>query len=270
MKEELKYSDKNNISHNWINLVKPSEYKINKLNYSNANFTIEPLDKGFATTLANSLRRIMLSSIYGTAICAVKIDGVQHEYSTIEGVKEDVSEIILNLKSVNIKGNLGFDEKKFTLPIIKKGIIRASMIQINSGFEIMNPSLIILTVTKNIRLDIELIIKSGKGYVTSYEHKLEHLEGSYIFIDSIFSPVEKCSFNIENSRVGSKTEFDKLVLNVTTNGTINVEIIPALAAKILYEQLKIFINFNEIKIISKKKNKKLYFNKNLLRRVNDL
>ena len=267
MHEEIQ---KTNISLNWVSLIKPADYTIEEVGENSAVFHIEPLEKGFGITLGNSLRRILLSSLQGTAICAVKISGVEHEYSTIDHVQEDVVEIILNLKSVVIKGNTGFNNKKFTLNVTKKGPITAGMIDVVTGFEIVNPDLVICNATKDIKLNMEFIIASGKGYKVASEHSEVDYGNDFIAIDSIFSPVSKCSFKISNSRVGSKTEYDKLSLKVETNGSIKAELALALAAKIFQEQLQVFISFKEVEEVEKPKEKKIPFDVNLLRKVSDL
>jgi DNA-directed RNA polymerase subunit alpha len=267
MKEEIK---KNNISLNWIDLTKPTEYTAEHLNTKNAIFHIEPLEKGFGVTLGNSLRRVLLSSLQGTAICAVKIYGVEHEYSTMDCVQEDIIEIILNLKSIIIKGSAGFSSKKFTLNVTKKGEITAGMINVTPGFEIINPDLVICNTSASIKLEMDMMVVSGKGYKVSGDHDRLNNADDLIFIDSIFSPVSKCSFDITNSRVGSKTEYDKLSLNITTNGSIKPDLALALAAKIFQEQLQVFINFKEVREIEKPKKKKVPFDINLLKKVSDL
>jgi len=267
MYEEIQ---KANISSNWVSLIKPASYNIEEIDESCSIFHIEPLERGFGTTLGNSLRRILLSSLQGTAISAVKIAGVDHEYSTIENIKEDVIEIVLNLKSIVIKGNAGFTNKKFTLNTSKKGAITAGMISTVDGFEIVNPDLIICHATKDKELNMEFMITSGKGYRTANEHNDLEDRNGFITIDSIFSPVSKCSFNVSNSRVGSKTEYDKLSLKIETNQSIRADLALALAAKIFQEQLQVFINFKEVKEIEKPKEKKIPFDANLLKKVSDL
>jgi len=267
MHEEIQ---KANISLNWVNLIKPASYNAEEDGNNSSVFNIEPLEKGFGTTLGNSLRRVLLSSLQGTAICAVKIVGAEHEYSTIENIKEDVVEIILNLKSVIISGNAGFGSKKFTLNSSKKGAITAGMIRTTDEFKIVNPDLVICNTTKDVKLVMEFIVTSSKGYKVADEHDRSEYSTDFIAIDSIFSPVNRCSFKISNSRVGSKTEYDKLSLKVETNGSIKPELALALAAKILQEQLQVFISFKEVEDIEKPKEKKIPFDINLLKKVSDL
>ena len=259
-----------NISLNWVSLIKPASYSVEEIDKKAAIFHIEPLEKGFGVTLGNSLRRILLSSLQGTSISAVKISGVEHEYSTIDNVVEDVVEIILNLKSIVIKGNTGYNHKKFTLSASKKGSITAGMIQKMGNFEIVNPDLVICTTTRDKKLDMEFIITSGKGYKTANEHDSSDYGENFICIDSIFSPVDKCSFQIANSRVGSSTEYDKLSLRIETNGSLEPDLALALASKIFQDQLQVFINFQEVEEVKKPKEKKMPFDPNLLKKVCDL
>lgn len=268
MQEE---TQKANISSNWVGLIKPANYKIEEIEQENKFiFHIEPLEKGFGTTLGNSLRRILLSSLQGTAISAVRISGVEHEYSTIENVKEDLVEIIINLKSIVIKGNAGFDKKKFSLNVSKKGLITAGMIKTTDDFKIVNPDLVICHATKDIKLDMEFIVTSGKGYKIASENSVLEYGHNFIAIDSIFSPISRCSFAVSNSRVGSSTEYDKLSLHIETNGSIRADLALALAAKIFQDQLQVFINFKEVEELKKPKEKIIPFDVNLLKKVSDL
>jgi len=243
----------NNISRNWINLVKPLQYNIKKQSHTSSSFTIEPLEKGFGITLANSLRRIMLSSIYGISICAFLINNISNEFSSVSGIKEDISEIILNLKSVFIRGNPSFKEETFTMIFNDIGEVKAKDIKFHDKLFVINTEKKLFTITKKTNITLKLIVKSGKGYVTSEEQKLLECNNMYIPIDSIFSPLKKCFFSIEKSRIGIKNEFEKLILNIVTNGTIDPEMVLSLSAKILQEQLKIFIKFEDDKDIEEKK-----------------
>lgn len=260
---------KNNISFNWVNLVKPSNYKSKKLNNCTTLFLIEPLERGFGITLGNSIRRILLSSLQGSAICAVKIPGIRHEYSNLNFIQEDTTQVILNLKSVTVKGHTAFDKKNFFLYSNKKGTLKSCMIRTPPEFNILNPDLIICNLIKKVSLVLYLIIISGKGYKTAREHDLI-LDSSYIKIDSIFSPISNCFFEVYNSRIGSKIEYDKLLFTIKTNGALEPNLAIALAAKIFQEQLQIFINFKYVYNIHKPKKEKIPFNKNLLRKIADL
>ena len=210
-------------------------------------FVVEPLERGYGITLGNSLRRIMLSSLPGAAVSQVKIDGVQHEFSTIPGVKEDVTEIIMNIKSLAIKNDSESNEPKTAfIDYEGEGVVRASDIQIDSDIEIMNPDLVIATLSgKETRLFIELTITKGRGYVSSDRNKTPDLKIGVIPIDSIYTPVDRVNVAVENTRVGQQTDFDKLTLDVTTDGTIAPDEAVSLAAKVLSEHLSVFINLSE-------------------------
>lgn len=211
-------------------------------------FVVEPLERGYGTTLGNSLRRIMLSSLPGTAVSHIKIDGVVHEFSSIPGVKEDVTEIIMNIKSLAIKNNSETDEVK-TAYIEASGecVVTAADIQVDSDIEIMNPDQVIATLSggPDCRLYIEMTIVNGRGYVSSDKNKREDLPINVIAIDSIFTPVERVNIKIENTRVGQITDFDKLTLEIYTDGTIEPSDAVSLAAKVLSDHLKSFINLSD-------------------------
>jgi len=251
-------------------MIKPTEFRIKDTGDKNLNvFEIEPLERGYGTTLANSLRRVLMSSLNGTAISAFRIEGVQHEYSTIEHVQEDVVEIVLNLKGVVFKGNAGYDLKKFSLRAKKKGVVTAGMIATLEGFEVANPEHVVCNLTTDTELQIDLIVRSGKGYATANEQNCSDFGNGFIKVDSLFTPVRNCSFEVESSRIGAKTEYDKLLLTVETNGSLEPELALALAAKIIQEQMKTFICFNDVKEIVKPIKTALPFDKNLLRKVDD-
>ena len=211
-------------------------------------FVVEPLERGYGTTLGNSLRRIMLSSLPGTAVSHIKIDGVVHEFSSIPGVKEDVTEIIMNIKSLAIKNNSETDEVK-TAYIEASGecVVTAADIQVDSDIEIMNPDQVIATLSggSDCRLYIEMTIVNGRGYVSSEKNKREDLPINVIAIDSIFTPVERVNIAIENTRVGQITDYDKLTVEVYTDGTIEPSDAVSLAAKVLSDHLKSFINLSD-------------------------
>lgn len=210
-------------------------------------FVVEPLERGYGITLGNSLRRIMLASLPGAAVSKVKIDGVQHEFSSIPGVKEDVTEIIMNIKSLAIKDDSDSDEpKKAHIDFTGEGIVRASDIVFTEGVEVMNPEQVIATVSgKNSGLYMDLTITKGRGYVSSDKNKDETTPIGTIAIDSIYTPVERVNITVENTRVGQMTDYDKLTLDVYTNGTLGPDDAVSLAAKVLSEHLKLFINLSE-------------------------
>ena len=231
-----------------LNFEKPiykiTEYVEDK-NYG--KFELEPLERGFGTTLGNALRRIMLSSMPGSAIVAVKIDGVMHEFQTMEGIVEDVTTIVLNLKNIVVKNHT---EEEVTLKLYadKEGVVTAGDIEENSDVEIINKDQVIATIAKGGKLDMELIVANGRGYVPSNENKkyIEDQKIGFIPIDALYSPIERISYEIDNARVGQDASYDKLIMEVFTNGSIRPEEAMALAAKIMIEHLNIVTNLSEI------------------------
>ena len=231
-----------------LNFEKPV-YKITEYVESNnyGKFELEPLERGFGTTIGNALRRIMLSSMPGSAIVAVKIDGVAHEFQTMEGVVEDVTTIILNLKNVVVKNHTE-EEKILRLSVSGEKTVTAGDIQTSADVEIMNPDQVIATVSKGGKLDMELIVANGRGYVPSNENKkyVENTKLGYIPIDALYSPIERVSYEVESARVGQDANYDKLIMNVYTKGSIRPEEAMALSAKIMIEHLNIITNLSEI------------------------
>lgn len=210
-------------------------------------FVVEPLERGYGITLGNSLRRIMLSSLPGVAVSQVKIEGVLHEFSSIPGVKEDVTEIIMNVKSLAIKNNSDANEVKTAyIEYEGEGVVRASDIQVDQDIEILNPDLVIATLSgKDTKLYMELTITRGRGYVGADKNKTDDLPIGVIAIDSIYTPVERVNVTVENTRVGQITDYDKLTLDVFTNGTLVPDEAVSLAAKVLSEHLSLFIDLSE-------------------------
>jgi DNA-directed RNA polymerase subunit alpha len=210
-------------------------------------FVVEPLERGYGITLGNSLRRIMLSSLPGAAVSQIKIDGVLHEFSSIPGVKEDVTEIIMNVKSLAIKNNSETDEPKTAyIEFNGEGVVHASDIQVDQDIEIMNPDQVIATLCgKDTKLYMELTITRGRGYISAEKNKSDALPIGVIAIDSIYTPVERVNVTIENTRVGQVTDYDKLTLDVNTNGTLSPDEAISLAAKVLSEHLSLFIDLSE-------------------------
>ena len=231
-----------------LNFEKPiykiTEYVENK-NYG--KFELEPLERGFGTTLGNALRRIMLSSMPGSAIVAVKIDGVMHEFQTMEGIVEDVTTIVLNLKNIVVKNNTK-EEVILKLFADREGVVTAADIEENADVEIINKDQVIATIAKGGKLDMELIVANGRGYVPSNENKkyIENQKIGFIPIDALYSPIERISYEIDNARVGQDASYDKLIMEVFTNGSIKPEEAMALAAKIMIEHLNIITNLSEI------------------------
>ncbi len=212
-------------------------------------FVVEPLERGYGTTLGNSLRRIMLSSLPGAAVSHVKIDGVLHEFSSIPGVKEDVTEIVMNLKSLAIKNSSSTDEPKTAyIEFEGEGVVTAADIRVDSDIEIMNPETVIATLNggADSKLYMELTISKGRGYASADKNKNDELPIGVIPIDSIYTPVERVNLTVENTRVGQITDFDKLTLDVYTNGTLVPDEAVSLAAKVLNEHLKLFIDLSEV------------------------
>ncbi len=212
-----------------------------------SSFVIEPLERGYGTTLGNSLRRIMLSSLPGAAVSSVKIEGVLHEFSTIEGVKEDVTEIILNIKKLAIKNTSETNEPKIAyIEVSGEGVVTGADIQADSDIEIINKDLLIATLSgKNSKLFMELTITKGRGYIQADKNKFEDQPIGVIPIDSIYTPVDRVNLKVENTRVGNVTDYDRLTLEVITNGTLTSEEAVSLAAKVLNEHLNLFIGLSD-------------------------
>ena len=231
-----------------LNFEKPiykiTEY-IDDKNYG--KFELEPLERGFGTTLGNALRRIMLSSMPGSAIIAVKIDGVMHEFQTMDGIVEDVTTIVLNLKNVVVRNN-SKELKTLKLYSDKEGIVTAGDIETDSDVEIINKDQVIATVAKGGKINMDILVANGRGYVPSNENKkyLEDKEIGYIAIDAIYSPIERVSYEVENARVGQDANYDKLIMEVYTKGSIRPEEAMALSARIMIEHLNIITDLNEI------------------------
>lgn len=211
-------------------------------------FVVEPLERGYGLTLGNSLRRIMLSSLVGTAVSSVKIEGVLHEFSSVPGVKEDVTEIIMNIKQLAIKNNGNSSEPvEAHIDFTGECVVKASDIKVDPDIEIVNPDLVIahLNGGADCKLVMQLTITNGRGYVSSEKNKNEDQPVGVIAVDSIYTPVERVNMAVENTRVGQDTDFDKLTLDIFTNGTIAPDEALSLAAKVLSEHLKVFINLSE-------------------------
>ncbi len=211
-------------------------------------FVVEPLERGYGITLGNSLRRIMLSSLPGAAVSQIKIEGVLHEFSAIPGVKEDVTEIVMNIKELAIRNNSSSDEPKTAyIEFEGEGVVTAADIQVDSDIEIINPDLVIahLNGGNDCKLYMELTITKGRGYVSSDKNKTPETPIGKIAVDSIYTPVERVNMTVEDTRVGQVTDFDKLTLDVYTNGTMGPDEAVSMAAKVLSEHLNLFINLSE-------------------------
>ena len=259
------------VAQNWKSLIKPNKLNIeNNDDKSVTTITAEPLEKGYALTIGNALRRILLSSVQGSAITAIQIDGVLHEFSSIKGVREDVTDIVLNVKLLSIKV-MSDGPKKLILDAVGPGIIKAKDIQPNSEVEILNPNLVICHLDENTKSHMELIANSGKGYFPAEKNKADDAPLGLISIDSLFSPVKKVSYKVENAREGKALDYDKLVMKVETDGSVSAEDAVAFAARIFQEQLSLFVNFDEPKEVEKKPQiTEPEYNKNLLKKVDEL
>lgn len=259
------------IQDNWKELIKPNKVNIKPgkdVNLS-ATFTVEPLERGFGHTMGNSLRRILLSSLQGSAITHIKIDGVLHEFSTIEGVSEDVADIILNLKSLAIRSH-ATEPKTVRLNVKGPAVVTAADIDTGADIDVINTSHVIATLGEGAEMNMELTISSGKGYSPAAEHMSDTKEVGVIPIDAVFSPIRRVSFKVSDARVGQATDYDKLTMEVESNGVVTPEDAVAYAARILQDQLSLFINFEEVVEEVTVKEEDLDINPNLLMKVDEL
>ena len=227
------------------------DYKVKEYIESShyGKFEIEPLERGFGTTLGNALRRVMLSSLPGDAITSVKIDGVAHEFQKIDGVIEDVTAIVLNLKSIVLKNHSTTEGKKIRLSVNTPGVVTAGDIEKDADIEILNPEQVIATLAEGGSLNMEMTVGNGRGYVRADENKIlldTKSKPNVIAIDSLYSPIERINYEVENARVGQNNNFDKLIMEVWTNGSITPEESIALASRILIEHFEVLANLNEI------------------------
>jgi DNA-directed RNA polymerase subunit alpha len=230
-----------------MNFEKPN-YKITEYDQSKnyGKFELEPLERGFGTTIGNALRRVMLSSMPGSAVVSVKIDGVLHEFQKIDGVREDVMNIILNIKSLVVK-NYSNTKKVMKLSVAKEGVVTAGDIEHDADIEIVNPDLVICNLVKDGKINMELTVENGRGYVDAAENKRTYGdEIGVIYVDALYSPIDKVAFEVESARVGHNENFDKLIMYVNTNGSITPEESMALASRILIEHLNIVADLNQI------------------------
>lgn len=258
----------------WRNLVLPKEVVTEELseNQRYARFVLEPLERGFGVTIGNALRRILLSAIQGAAVTSMRIEGVQHEFSTLPGVYEDVTQIVLNLKKLRLKVHTD-DARTLTLPITGKGKYTAGMIETGPDVEVLNPDLHIIELTEDKKLKIEIDIDLGRGYVLADQNKRPDRPVGTIFVDSLFSPVIKVNYTVENTRVGQRTDYDRLTLEVTTDGSLSPEESIGYSAKLLADHLRYFIHIDEdiVPIEEKKEDEETVKIRNLLNtRVDEL
>src|ERR1700733_10350915 len=234
------------IQRNWQTLIKPKQLAIEPGEDPARAATVvaEPLERGFGLTLGNALRRVLLSSLQGAAVTSMQIEGVLHEFSSIPGVLEDVTDIVLNVKSIGLRMH-GEGPKRMRLRATGPGEVRAGVIETGHDIEILNPDLVICTLDTGARMAMELTVEIGKGYVPATENRPEDAPIGLIPVDALYTPVRKVAYRVENTRVGQETDLDQLVLRVETNGAVTPEDAVALAARILQDQLQLFINFEE-------------------------
>src|SRR3954469_34915 len=258
---------------NWQELIKPNKLKTESGHDAGRVATIvaEPLERGFGLTLGNSLRRVLLSSLQGAAVTAISIEGVLHEFSSIQGVREDVTDIVLNVKMISLRMHAE-GPKRVSLRKQGPGEVKAGDIQTTADIEILNPDLVLCTLDEKVDFRMELTIATGKGYVPADRNRPEDAPIGLIPVDSLFSPVKKVSYKVENTREGQILDYDKLTMTVETDGSVTAEDSVALAARILQDQLAVFINFEEPKkaIEDTAKHPELAFNAALLKKVDEL
>ncbi|MBI1954203.1 MAG: DNA-directed RNA polymerase subunit alpha [Proteobacteria bacterium] len=260
------------IQKNWQQLIKPYKLNVQYLDphLREAEVIAEPLERGFGLTLGNSLRRILLSSLQGAAFTSIKIDGVHHEFSSIPGVREDVTDIVLNIKTIPVKLNSELP-KRVKINVTGPGVIKSKDIQCTSEVEVLDNDIVICHLDEGAKLNMELTVESGKGYVPANHMMSDDNPIGLIRVDAIFSPVRKVHYKVEQTRVGQRTDYDKLTMRIATNGSIKPDDALAYAARILQDQFQNFINFEEPKYIEKSvEEEELPFNRNLLRQVDEL
>ncbi|MEG8229661.1 DNA-directed RNA polymerase subunit alpha [Candidatus Rickettsia tasmanensis] len=259
------------LSKNWNTLIKPNKVAYENFPETNnkAKIVVEPLERGFGLTLGNAMRRVLLSSLQGAAITSIKIPAIEHEFSSIPGVKEDVSEVILNIKGIKVKMHVA---EKCIIKLKATGpcVVTAGMIETGHDVEILNPDHVICDLAKDKQFEMELTCKVGKGYVLSTNSYEDNLPIGEIAIDALFNPIKSVTYKVENTRVGQVTDYDKLIMFVETNGDLLPEMAVGLAARILQEQLQLFISFEEQEEDKQVKTDVLPFSPYLLKRVDEL
>ena len=258
---------------NWETLIKPKAFEVEEetLTSTYGRFHVEPFERGFGITIGNSLRRILLSSLQGAAITTASIKGVLHEFSTIPGVREDVTDIILNIKEILVKMH-SLGPEVLRLKMTKAGEVKAGDIEPNANVEILNPDHHLATLSADGEMEIEMTVKWGRGYVPAERNREEGQPIGTIPIDALFSPIRRVNYNVTHTRVGQLTDYDRLTMEVWTNGSVAPRDAVAFAAKILKEQLSVFINFDEEEAAPKSipKEEKTSLNENLFRSVDEL
>jgi len=258
------------IQKNWSELIKPNKLDIVSSSPTKAVIVAEPLERGYGLTLGNALRRVLLSSLQGAAVTAVQIDGVLHEFSSIAGVREDVTDMVLNIKEIAIRME-GEGPKRMVMRKEGPGVVTAGDIQTVGDVEILNPDLVICTLDEGTEIRMELTVNTGKGYVPAERNRAEDAPIGLIPVDSLYSPVRKVSYKIDATREGEVLDYDKLTLTVETNGAVTPEDAVAYAARIIQDQLSIFVNFDEpVKEEIQEEVQELAFNPALLKKVDEL
>ncbi len=258
---------------NWTDLIKPNKLDIvpGANPARQATVVAEPLERGFGLTLGNAMRRVLLSSLQGAAVTSIQIEGVLHEFSSIPGVREDITDVVLNVKSMALRMH-SEGPKRMTLTATGPGEVTASQIETGPDIEIMDPDHVLMTLDQGARVVMELTVESGKGYVPAAQNRAADAPIGLIPVDALFSPVKKVSYQVGNARVGERTDLDKLTMEIETNGAVNAEDTVALAARILQDQLQLFVNFEEPQAVQQIEvvQEDLEFNRNLLRKVDEL
>ena len=256
---------------NWKSLIQPTkQVHVSEGNRNVATLVAEPLERGFGMTLGNSLRRVLLSSLQGAAVTAIQVEGVLHEFSSIPGVREDVTDIILNIKGLALRMHSDLP-KKVRLRAEGPGEVTAKQIETGADIEVMNPDLVICTLDRGAHLSMELTVETGRGYIPAAALRKEDTPIGLMPIDALFSPIRKVAYKVENSRVGQVTDYDKLSLTVETDGSMTPEDAIAISARILQDQMQLFINFEEPRqAVQQEAVGELPFNRNLLRKVDEL
>ena len=258
------------IQKNWQELIKPNKIEFSSTERTRATLVAEPLERGFGLTLGNALRRVLLSSLRGAAVTAVQIDGVLHEFSSIPGVREDVTDIVLNIKEIAI-GMEGDEPKRMVVRKQGPGTVLAGDIQTVGDIEILNPGHVICTLDEGAEIRMEFTVANGKGYVPADRNRAEDAPIGLISVDSLYSPVKKVSYKVENTREGQVLDYDRLIMTLETDGSVSGEDATAFAARILQNQLSVFINFDEPqKEVEEVQATELAFNPSLLKKVDEL
>ena len=258
------------IQKNWQELIKPNKVEFTSSGRTKVNLVAEPLERGFGLTLGNALRRVLLSSLRGAAVTAVQIDGVLHEFSSIPGVREDVTDIVLNIKEIAIKMD-GDDAKRMVVRKQGPGSVTAGDIQTVGDIEILNPDHVICTLDEGAEIRMEFTVNNGKGYVPADRNRAEDAPIGLIPVDSLYSPVKKVSYKVENTREGQVLDYDKLTMTIETDGSVTGEDAVAFAARILQDQLSVFVNFDEPQKEAEEESvTELAFNPALLKKVDEL